>query len=348
MNTITGIEVTDRISAPAQIIKGVDSFFKKLINDERDLPFVYLSLSIFLTVVPVAILLFFIKSFFWYVAVVYLVLNGFVFLGPFILMLHNTSHRKLFKVKYRYLNYFIPWVIGIFYGETPETYFAHHVGMHHPENNLSHDLSSTMPKQRDSFADFIKYFSSFLFLGLFDLAAYLKEKKRTKILRRMLLGEMCYVAATIMLLFINWQATVVVFIFPVLFTRFMMMAGNWAQHAFIDAESPGNCYRNSITCINSTYNRRCWNDGYHIGHHLHPSMHWTDLPREFIKNRDSYTKEEALVFQKVDFTGVWFLLMTHNYNRLAKAYVQPDLNSIKSKEEIIAILKKRTAKITTS
>jgi hypothetical protein len=84
-------------------------------------------------------------------------------------MLHNTSHRVLFKREYNLLNKYIPWVLGIFVGQSPETYFVHHIGMHHAEGNLPNDLSSTMKYQRDSFVDFLKYVSRFLFLGDIDL-----------------------------------------------------------------------------------------------------------------------------------------------------------------------------------
>ena len=50
--------------------------------------------------------------------------------------------------KNRKLNLYIPWLLGPFFGETPETYFVHHVGMHHVEENLEDDLSSTMPYKR--------------------------------------------------------------------------------------------------------------------------------------------------------------------------------------------------------
>ena len=75
----------------------------------------------------------------------------------FTLMLHNTSHNVLYKKEYGFMNYYIPWFIGLFFGQSPKTYFGHHIGMHHSENNLPIDDSSTMKYQRDSFLDFMKY-----------------------------------------------------------------------------------------------------------------------------------------------------------------------------------------------
>jgi len=123
------------------------------------------------------------------------------------------------------------------------------------------------------------------------------------------------------------------------------MAGNWGQHAFIGREDPSNRYLNSITCVNSLYNRTCFNDGYHIGHHLKPTMHWTDLPLEFQKNIDKYRENKAIIFEKVDFFIVWFFLMTKQYGALANHFV--DIRGeYNSKEEIVAFLKTRTAPFT--
>jgi hypothetical protein len=39
-------------------------------------------------------------------------------LDRFTLMLHCTSHRPLFKARYRWLNLAFPWVVGPFFGQT--------------------------------------------------------------------------------------------------------------------------------------------------------------------------------------------------------------------------------------
>lgn len=321
-----------------------ERFMLKFIYDERDLPFIYLSLKITFLVIPIAIYLFLPGCFSWWIAIPYLVLNLSLLLGPYILMLHNTSHRPLFKKEYGFMNHYIPWVLGPFYGETPETYFCHHIGMHHTEANLPDDLSSTMLYQRDKVSDFLIYFVRFFFLTIRDLTRYFRERKLMQFFRKVVRGEFSFIFMCIVLAFFNWKATLVVFVLPLIIARFGMMAGNWAQHAFVDVRDPGNSYKNSITCINATYNKTCFNDGYHIGHHLRPSMHWTDMPADFLKNRAKYVENGSIVFKHIDFFIIWFLLMTKNYDYLASKFV--DLNGqYESKEEIIALLKERTRKI---
>jgi hypothetical protein len=120
-----------------------------------------------------------------------------------------------------------------------------------------------------------------------------------------------------------------------------MMAGNWGQHAFIDQADPANCYTNSITCINATYNERCFNDGYHIGHHVKQNRHWTEMPEDFQRNIARYAAEKAIVFQKIDNFIVWLLLMLKRYETLAGLMVQLGETPMTT-EEKIALMKSRT------
>jgi fatty acid desaturase len=310
------------------------------IHDLRDTPFLRLMALLSVTVLPSGIALSVPGAFRWWWAAAHLALVA-SFLGPYVLMLHNTSHRKLFKRPWQWMNHYIPTVLGPFFGESPETYFAHHVGMHHAENNLEDDLSSTLPYQRDSLIDFLRYFFRFFLTGIFELTRYFHRKRRRALMIRCACGEIGYLAAVAFLWFFNWRAALVVFVLPFVITRFLMMAGNWAQHAFIDETSPANNYRNSITCINSTYNRRCFNDGYHIGHHLKSTRHWTEMPEELLRNLETYEKEGAVIFAGIDFFGVWACLMARRYDILARRFVAlGDANPTAA--DIVALLRSRT------
>lgn len=324
----------------------LDRFFLKYLRDPRDLPFIYTSIKLSAVVFPFAVLLFWPGMFRWWLALIYLVYVLGINLGPFILMLHNTSHRALFKRKYRLLNHYVPWVLGPFFGETPDTYYVHHVMMHHAENNLDRDLSSTMRYQRDSFFGFMHYFLSFFFIGLWELAIYQWKRRNHRFLRRMLFGEIGFYILAIGLGIYNWRAALVVFVIPLVVARFGMMAGNWGQHAFIDATDPGNSYRNTISCINSGYNKACFNDGYHIGHHVRPTRHWTDMPADFERSTEKYREEGCIIFEGLDFFLVWGLLMTKSYKKLAKHFVDFETPQ-RTEEEIIGLLKSRTRRIST-
>ncbi|MGH7271658.1 MAG: fatty acid desaturase [Polyangiaceae bacterium] len=324
----------------------IDSWLAGFVNDPRDVPFVRLSALATFVTIPGAITLYVPGVFRWWLAGAYAFANIAFFLDRFILMLHNTSHRPLYKRRYRWMNYWIPWVLGPFYGETPETYYAHHVGMHHVENNLAPDLSSTMRYRRDSKRAFFAYYARFMIHGLVSLAGYLGRKNRRKLLRRMLAGEVLFWTGAALLFWVNWRATLVVFVVPVIVVRFLMMAGNWGQHAFVCRDQPANHYRNSITVIRCAYNDRCFNDGYHIGHHVSANRHWTEMPSDFEANVAEYVRHGALVFEGIDFFGVWARLMMGRYASLAHHYVALG-DARPSDAAIVELLKSRTRPILT-
>lgn len=339
--------ITDPVYVKPEKFSATDRFFLKYMKDERDLPFIHLSLKISFTLIPLAIILYlpFVNGW-WFAlaAIAYHFFNNITFKGPFGLMLHCTSHRMLFKKEYNFLNYYIPWVLAPFFGHSPETYFTHHVGMHHAENNLEEDESSTMPYQRDSVRGFAKYFTIFLFIGIYQLIGYFFRKKRSRLAYRSMRGEFLFFAFCIAMCFVNWQATLVVFMIPFFLFRFIAMFGNWAQHAFIDASDPGNHYKNSITCVNTKYNHKCWNDGYHISHHVKQAMHWTEHPTYFMKTLDEYKKNNSIVFDGIHFLHVSIWLLRKRYDLLARHFVNLD-GRYANDEEIIAFLKERTKKI---
>ena len=231
---------------PKTSYSGFEKFFVSRLRDERDLPFIYLMFKISLTMVPLGILLFIPgipAALWWTMAIAYFVLNNFVFKGPFGLMMHCTSHRKFFNKDWEWANHYIPWVLGPFFGQTPETYYAHHIGMHHVENNLEEDRSTTMYFKRDSFAGFMHYFLNFFFTGMVTLIDYLSGKKRTKLIKQAIRGEFLFILGCVLLSFVHFPATLFVFMLPFLISRFIMMLGNFTQHAFVDPSEPDNIYK---------------------------------------------------------------------------------------------------------
>lgn len=338
---------TDPVYTKPDRYSALDLFFLRLIRDPRDLPFPYLSLKVFLTLVPMAVLLYLpgVPGWLWWtVAVVYFYVNNVTYKGPFGLMLHCTTHRPLYKAEHRWLNGFIPYVIAPFFGQSPETYKAHHVGMHHVENNLEPDESSTMPYQRDSGRDFMKYYLTFLFTGIYTLVAYLFGRHRTKLAWGTIRGEAFFILMCVALCFVNAPATIAVFILPFMAFRLVAMAGNWVQHTFIDPAAPGNEFRNSITCINVKFNHKCWNDGYHISHHLNPTMHWTEHPGYFREHLAEFDREQAVVFAGLNYLDVFILLMRDRFDLLAARFV--DLGGrFRNDAEVEAFLRSRVVPI---
>lgn len=312
----------------------------RFLKDERDLIFPRVMAYITLTVLPAALLLFLCPP--WLVALLalpYLAFVMFTFAGRYGLMLHANGHRPIFKRKYRWMSLYVPWVLGYFFGHTPTSFAAHHVGMHHAENNMEGDGSCTLAYQRDSFLHFLHYWARFLFMGYINLTRYFFLRDRRHVGLRFLAGEMSWLLLCIVALSLNWAAAIVVFIVPFAMMRWLLMAGNFAQHAFIDIDDPDNAYKNSTCLVNTRYNHKAYNDGYHIVHHLRPGMHWSEMPQWFKDHYAEFVANDALVFSGIsDNQHIWLLLMTRNYDKMARCLV--DFHG-RTHEEKIALLKAR-------
>ncbi len=257
---------------------------------------------------------------------------------PVILMLHCTMHRPFIRDP-KWLNRVHAYGMSFFFG-IPTGYAEHHMGMHHIEDNMNDDLSGTCRYRRDSFFHFIAYWARFFFLIAIELPLYLSRHGRSAMARRALFGELAHWGLIAGAMAIDWRFGLVAFGLPYFIVRFMMMVGNWGQHAFVNTTRKNNGFSNSITCINSTYNQRAFNDGYHIGHHLKANRHWTEAPKELLDNREQYIEHGAIVFEGLDFFMVSVLLWTGQWKTLARRYVRLD-GVERSDDEVIALLRSR-------
>jgi hypothetical protein len=317
-----------------------------LLRDPRDMPFIPLQLQITLTVVPLAVYLFLPGRFNWWLGSLYLVLVILVFPDRFVFMNHNTAHNPLWRRRLQFMNYYNSLFLAWFFGITPGYYYAHHILMHHPENNVEpDDVSSTMHYRRDSFSDFLKYFLHFIAIGWWDTAAYHWKKGKKKPIAYLAAGEAGIVFGAAALTWLNWRAGLVVAVIPSLLMHFGMMVGNWGNHAFIDPRDPGNLYRSSVNIINTHHNVRNFNDGYHIIHHIKPQLHWADAPGEFEKNLARYVAEDAIVFEKINYLVLWFFLMCGRYDKLARYYVRLPGAPPRTDEEVMELLRERVRPI---
>jgi fatty acid desaturase len=327
--------ITDPTEVPRYGDGPLSRWCKRALYDPRDEVFVRLTLKV-MAVMSLAMGVLW-RGEHWGFALVYLAVWGWL-VPPVILMLHCTMHRPFIRQP-KWLDRAHPYVMSFFFG-MPTGYAQHHMGMHHVEDNMGEDLSSTLRYRRDSFLHFLVYFARMFFLIIVELPTYLVRKRRSGMAKRAVIGELFHTALVVGTLYLNWRFALVAFAIPYVVVRFMMMVGNWGQHAFINTARENNGIANSITCINSGYNRRCFNDGYHIGHHLKANRHWAELPQDFTESREMYAREGALVFEGLDFFFVSVLLWVGQWRVLAKRFVRLD-GQPRSDEEVIAMLKAR-------
>lgn len=258
----------------------------------------------------------------------------------YVLMLHNITHRPLFRRRHRWLDPLITWGIGPLLGMPPTAYAIHHMQMHHVEANTRSDLSGTVSYRRDSPAHFLHYWARFALFGHWHLSRYLWARGKSRLLARFWLGELWWAAMLLLGLWLNPVVAVVVWLTPTVLLKFFLMAGNWAQHAFVDLEDPANPWRSCVTLVDTPYNRRCFNDGYHAIHHRWPSLHWTEQPDALLRRLDRLAEQGALIFTGVPSNQtVWWRLMLGDYDYLADRLV--DLGEPRARATKVAELKRR-------
>ncbi len=141
----------------------------------------------------------------------------------FMSMLHNASHRQLYRSEFWSLNLVIPYGLCLFFGQTWNTYFYHHVKHHHVEDNGKFDLSSTSSFQRDSLPQFLLYFARFFFLIQMELPYYFFARGRYWSSAKVFLGEILSLMLFVGLTLRNPAAAITVFVIPFLLMRFFMM-----------------------------------------------------------------------------------------------------------------------------
>ncbi|KAI1343235.1 fatty acid desaturase [Xylariaceae sp. FL0016] len=300
----------------------------------------------FSTSLPSAILLFY--RFSYLHGLFHVLMQGY-HIGAYTLMRHQHIHQRGVLAKRSWMQVFdqvFPYIMDPLMGHTWNSYFYHHVKHHHVEGNGPDDLSSTVRYQRDNIWHFLHYVGRFYLLVWLDLPLYFVRKGRYTTALRAAFWELSNYVALIAILRLHFQAAFFTLLLPLLCMRVGLMVGNWGQHAFVDAEEPDSDYRSSITLVDVPSNRYCYNDGYHTSHHLNPLRHWRDHPVHFLQNKETYSREHALVFHDIDYIMITVKLMQHDYDHLAKCLVPIGNQIDMTMEERATMLKRHTRRFT--
>ncbi|KAI0401653.1 fatty acid desaturase [Xylaria palmicola] len=297
------------------------SWAQKIARYETDVVMVTHLIMYFTTSLPSAVYLF--HHFTYLHGVLHLLMQGW-YIGGYTLLRHQHIHQNGVLAKRSWVRAFdqiFPYVMDPLMGHTWNSYFYHHVKHHHVEGNGPDDLSSTVRYQRDDIWHFLHYVGRFYFFVWLDLPLYFVRKGRWAAGVRAAFWELLNYAAIILLLRHDFKAALFAFLLPLLVMRLGLMVGNWGQHAFVDADEPDSDYRSSITLIDVPSNRYCYNDGYHTSHHLNPLRHWRDHPVHFLRSKETYGREHALVFHNIDYLMITVRLMMRDYEHLARCLV---------------------------
>lgn len=325
---------------------------KHMLRDPRDTVMLSTIANILATTVPLAALLWVYPS--HLLGIFNIVFNVAMWMERYILCLHYAEHRTLFKAPFTLGNYILPCFVAPFFGIPLGMYPAHHVVMHHIENNGADDLSSTELYQRDNFLHFLHYWAKY-FLCTLLLPVYTFRKKRYGLCAFCAFFEGSYaVALAYGILTPEYRIfTAYTFVIPFFVASLALMFGNFSQHIFVHpsiATMPQvltsyqyNCAL-SMQLINSPHNQRTFNDGYHVTHHIKSRCHWTDMPAHFLENLERFRDNGAVVFHSCFFNDVGMAVMLGNWQWLYDHYVHltPEKRSF---EEVKADLQARLAPI---
>ncbi|KAL3145753.1 hypothetical protein ABBQ38_015132 [Trebouxia sp. C0009 RCD-2024] len=294
-----------------------------LLLDKRDLPILHLFFNIAVTVLPASLALYCLPAWSAVLGPVYLAATYVLFLERYLLALHYSQHRQLFKTDYRWLNHVAPMLLAPLFGVPCGLYRLHHCVMHHAENNwYPKDLSSTEPYQRDNFFQFLFYWVRYLVGIWLELPLYAMKARRWGMAGQCLSMELLYFALVTALWHLNTAATVWTLVVPLVITSFALMFGNWSQHIFIDPDKPRSAHGMSYNCVDFSGNQRSFNDGYHTTHHLNSKLHWTELPQQFILTAEQ-GMTQGLVFGSIGFFDVGLAVFLGRFDMLSKQLLSP-------------------------
>ncbi|KAH7412647.1 phosphoinositide 3-kinase regulatory subunit 4 [Cadophora sp. MPI-SDFR-AT-0126] len=328
-------------SIRSAILSSYITWARTVVRHDTDVIFLSHIIMYFCTSVPSALYLFF-GNFTYLHAIVHLLVTVW-YSGGFTLMMHNHIHNNGVLAKpYAAFDWAFPYILEPLMGHTWDSYYYHHVKAHHVEGNGPDDLSTTIRYQRDSIWCFLQYEARFLLLCWFDLPKYFISKRKYNLAFRVSCTELSSYAC--LYLVARWQFKPALFVFLLPFTvmRIGLMIGNWGQHALVDDVEPNSDFRSSITLIDVPSNRFCFNDGYHTSHHLNPLRHWRDHPHAFLKAKERYSKEGALVFHNIDYLEITFRVLTKNYMHLAKQLVPIGDQIGMTQVELAEMLRRKT------
>mmetsp|Transcript_4993 Transcript_4993/g.16652 ORF Transcript_4993/g.16652 Transcript_4993/m.16652 type:complete len:415 (-) Transcript_4993:1721-2965(-) len=325
----------------------VTRWLEASLQDKRDMPIAWLYWNIMVTMYPALFLL-------WalppsnLLGASYLVGFNVLYMQRFILAMHYSTHKRLFKKgsclgASEFVNKFNICVVAPVFGIPCNTYWLHHVVMHHVDNNAwNKDLSATEGYQRDSFKHWLWYWVRFMVGSWVELPYYAFRKKRWDLFAGCFLGMAGTMGAYAYAHALNPITSFWTMAAPFIAVSTAMMFGNWSQHAFIKPEDPRCNFGLAYTVLNHPDNQKSFNDGWHTLHHVNSQLHWSEFPETFVKRLAEHAEKDSLVFDQVGFFDVGFALFTGNHGFLADRYVNIGQKK-RTREEVIALLKQRLA-----
>lgn len=185
---------------------------------------------------------------------------------------HNHHHVNIFVR--RPLNRLLETIMYLQTGTSPYSWTIHHnIGHHHEYLHPERDPSTW--KHRDGrpmarlYYDFVNaalIYPEIWRIGRDHPHLFARFKRMFVISNLVLLG----------LFLLDPLMTLIVFVVPMLILLVLLLDNTYLQHSGLALDSHLVASR---SVENRLYNLTSWNLGYHVAHHMHPGVHWTELPK---------------------------------------------------------------------
>lgn len=243
----------------------------------------------------------------WYTSALAVLLNAY-FSFSMATITHNTMHCRVFKENFP--NKVLQVLLSVGYGHCVSAYVPGHNLSHHRFAQKAQDMMRTTKMQYKWHLLNGLLFHSTVVGDVFKADLRYMEVQRTlgRKYFENAMNEMWTVTwLTIVLLFSDWKRFLLFFYIPHLFAQWGIVSINVPQHDGCEPEdedgggdadtaqaqaAPTNTRREDkvqmkkmATNVNSARNFTGWllnyltfNNGYHMVHHMYPTMHWSKYP----------------------------------------------------------------------
>ncbi len=194
---------------------------------------------------------------------------------------HNHVHLPIFW--WRPLNEGFGWLCYLSNGAPLEFYEECHANNHHRYTQRfdgeQRDWSSTFGFEGTRYPDrpVGRWYYALTFFALTWLHCWIEVLRRpgSRLARRALVSTVVVGGATAFLIWRDPQAWLIFFGVPWAVVYLFMGLNNYGHHHECAMTTP---YDSSINDLRFSYRAVGFNIGYHVAHHIKPTMHWSQLP----------------------------------------------------------------------
>lgn len=214
-------------------------------------------------------------------------------------MAHNHNHLPMWKSKI--MNILTDNWLTVFYGFPVFAWIPTHNANHHKFVNKEPDYTRTWRfTERNNLFTVLTYPSVSGFFQQSVVMNHFKETFSRNKNKFFLYGlQFVVLISWIVGAFVigGWEKALVYVVLPQQLSLFSVLLFNYVQHVHADEETKYNSSRNFTGILNFLL----FNNGLHTIHHIHPTIHWSEIPQE-------HAKIEHLIDDSLIESSFWYFL----------------------------------------